>query len=1164
MANVSRFSFTLIGHQDNFLVTEFSGQESLSCPFEWRITVATENADLDLHQLTNSSALLTLRGEEATPTERFAHGFVSTAKYIESGTYYSLYELTLQPQLSNFNHRSGHRIFQDQTVQDIINTLFSDARIPSDQYQWKLSKRYPKRSYCAQYGESELAFISRLLAEEGIHYHFTHHKDRHVIVLSDNNNAFAACPKPQLPYIQEQSRAFGETSAYRFALNRNITASQSSLIDFTFQAPKNPLIANGKGSASHKHFTSYPSLYQQESVGKQYANLRLQQLQALQEHATASTNRLLTSGTRFELSSQQHSSWNQDYLIIDIEHKGTQSHSLEAYAASQACTYNNTLTAIPSNIPFRPSLDQLTQPAAHGTSPAIVTGPPGEEIYTDEHGRVKVQFPWDRLGSSNETSSCWLRVKQGWAGIEYGAMSIPRIGQEVIVSYENSNPDRPLITGRVYNGQNKAPYALPANKTRTLLKTKSSLRGSGFNEFRIEDKKGQEQVFIHGEKDMDIHIKNDKKTLIKNNRHATISGSQYQQTTKLSQTIGGEHNEKAGKQFTLSINKDTNIKISGASAVQAGNSIYLKSGMKAMLSAGQQLVLKAGAGTVVLDPSGVSITGPMVMINEGGGGGAAMPPMIIPPTAPVEADKNKAGQNFTPASSSVPPLPPRDAARRQAAAQAITFRMASKTNAPIVSIPSPPSSGNSSSASNDSSNTKTKTTSPAVLAPAPLVTDSKAKEEKNWLQLQLNWDDKHKTPIRNQEYTLHLADGSSRTGTLDAKGQAFEENLPAGTIAVNYTNNPAATTKLQSLKEQLSTSLKNIIIQAQEDTEMQAWVSTSIPAKENGWVYTQAAIDNGWSIATNLSSFASLSTRGLYKSGSSYLDLMEDISTGNIREIQRKLEDANTAGAIQYTPASEAAEAINVMMRDQTIRQLLADFPEDFWDTLADYDITENLAPLVNEVFISIFGMGINTSIITPTLSGAMNTAVQEAGTLLADITKGLKDAGQAHKQKSTSNSIVTEKIRKQAETIKNIKVREHFILQLANKKGTPWSNKPFKLTTESGVISGKVNAQGVLKTKINEQDLNGKVDIWLKDNDPQPTFSVDFAVEAGELPDVNTIQGVQTRCNNLGFNAGVVDGINGSKTTTAVTGFQRLHGLDADGIPGPITKKKLSEEYRQ
>jgi len=267
MANVSRFVFKLIGNQEEFRVTEFHGQEGLSTPFEWQITVACEDANLKLSDLLNHSALLTLLGDTPKPTTRLVHGFVTRATYLETGTRFSLYRLTLTPQFSYFSYRSGHRIFQDMSVKDIINQLFSDAKIPGDQYQWKLKKSYPKRTYCVQYDETEFDFISRLLAEEGIHYHFTHHLDRHVMVLSDNNNAFPANSNAaSLPYRQEQSRAHGESSVYQFEHNHKITASQATLIDFDFESPKSPLKGNSGSLANH--VVQYPGKYKKTPQGK--------------------------------------------------------------------------------------------------------------------------------------------------------------------------------------------------------------------------------------------------------------------------------------------------------------------------------------------------------------------------------------------------------------------------------------------------------------------------------------------------------------------------------------------------------------------------------------------------------------------------------------------------------------------------------------------------------------------------------------------------------------------------------------------------------------------------------------------------------------------------------------------------------------------------------
>jgi len=257
MANESRFTFTLIGSDEPFRVTEFVGQETISSPFEWEITIASEDANLELKDFLNKSAVLTLLSDDPVPKQRLIHGFITTSSYLSTGERFSLYKVTLTPQFSYFKFRSGYRIFQDMTVQDIIKRMFAYAKIPRDQIQWKLKQSYARKDYCVQHGETEFEFISRLLAEEGIHYHFTHHLDRHVIVFSDSNTAFdTSSNNATLPYRQEQSRAHGETSAHQFTLIQKVSTHKSQLIDFTFTSPKNTLIANS--GTGERQITSYP------------------------------------------------------------------------------------------------------------------------------------------------------------------------------------------------------------------------------------------------------------------------------------------------------------------------------------------------------------------------------------------------------------------------------------------------------------------------------------------------------------------------------------------------------------------------------------------------------------------------------------------------------------------------------------------------------------------------------------------------------------------------------------------------------------------------------------------------------------------------------------------------------------------------------------------
>ncbi|PMN87961.1 type VI secretion system Vgr family protein, partial [Enterovibrio norvegicus] len=285
------------------------------------------------------------------------------------------------------------------------------------------------------------------------------------------------------------------------------------------------------------------------------------------------------------------------------------------------------------------------KPCVHGPQIAIVTGPAGEEIFCDEHGRVKVQFPWDRYGNSDESSSCWVRVSQGWAGGQYGMMAIPRIGHEVIVSFLEGDPDQPIITGRTYHATNVPPYPLPANKTRTVLRTETH-QGEGFNELRFEDEAGQEEIYVHAQKDMNLLVENDRKDNIKHDLHLDVENERFSHIKVDDHlTVDGQSKEHIKGDKTITTDSSIHIKQATSQLVDAGSEVHQKSGAKLVIEAGSQITLKAGGCFVTVDTAGVHISGPVIDLNAGGGAGSgsgfggiapALPGGVTAPKAPAE------------------------------------------------------------------------------------------------------------------------------------------------------------------------------------------------------------------------------------------------------------------------------------------------------------------------------------------------------------------------------------------------------------------------------------------------------------------------------------------------------------------------------------------------
>ncbi|MBF8221910.1 type VI secretion system Vgr family protein, partial [Halomonas sp. 328] len=352
----------------------------------------------------------------------------------------------------------------------------------------------------------------------------------------------------------------------------------------------------------------------------------------------------LAPGTRFTLEGHDLEETNRDWQVVAAVHSGTQPQALEEEAAQAdgLTTLANTLVLAPADRAWRP--EPPVRPRVDGPQVAFVVGPEGEEIHCDEHGRVKVQFPWDRYAAPDDTASCWLRVAQGWAGGGYGAMAIPRIGHEVIVSFLEGDPDQPLITGRTYHAVNTPPYALPEHKTRTVLRTQSH-QGEGFNELRFEDQADQEQIWLHAQKDLELLTNNDRTEAIghdsflrvANDRLAEIDNDEHHRVH------GNRHEQSDGNQHLI-VQGSLHVRAGQAWLSECGRELHIKAGHQVVLEAGSELTLNAGGSFLKLDGGGVTLAGPSVKINAGGspgsGSGQAAEAPLLPGHAVAESHED--------------------------------------------------------------------------------------------------------------------------------------------------------------------------------------------------------------------------------------------------------------------------------------------------------------------------------------------------------------------------------------------------------------------------------------------------------------------------------------------------------------------------------------------
>lgn len=628
---------------DKVLIVSASVSEQLGRMFRVDVELVSDDPGLSFDTIVGTNSTIRIEVPNSK-TPRFFNGFVSRFVQTEANGTGGTYRATLVPWLWFLTRTADCRIFQTKSVPDIIKQVFRDHGFTD--FKDSLTGTYTPWEYCVQYRETDFNFVSRLMEHEGIYYFFEHENGKHTLVLADSGSAHKAFTGyDNVPFRNARS-AKNTESIDSWTLEQEVQPGTYALNDFNFEKPKTSLIAQSDIASQNAQSTfaiyDYPGEYGEQSEGSDYAKIRIEELHAQHEIVHGSGNaRGLAMGHTFSLTGLPRKDQNRKYLITSASYHLV-ADNYTSTSGGEGEMFTCSFTAIDATKPFRAS--RVTpKPLIQGPQTAIVVGPKGEEIHTDKYGRVKVQFHWDRYGKADENSSCWVRISQAaWAGKKYGAIYIPRVGHEVIVEFLEGDPDLPIVTGRVYNADAMPPYDLPAEKTKTTLKSSSSKGSSGFNELRFEDKKGSEQLFIHAEKDYHDRIKNDRLEWIGNDRHLVVTKDQYEKVKgDHHQEVTGENNQKVGE--TLSINAGQNIQEKAGMnfGVDAGMEIHLKAGMNVVIEAGMSITLKAGGGFIVVGPAGVTISGTPVLINSGGAAGSGS---RISPTPPKPAKAATGGQ----------------------------------------------------------------------------------------------------------------------------------------------------------------------------------------------------------------------------------------------------------------------------------------------------------------------------------------------------------------------------------------------------------------------------------------------------------------------------------------------------------------------------------------
>jgi type VI secretion system secreted protein VgrG len=690
---------------DDLLLNGFNCTEAISRPYVIHAEVLSQEPEVDFTDIIGQKATITLQtNDENNP--RYFSGYVSRFAQSGSDSVFHHYHMEIVPWIWFLSRHADCRIFHNLTIPQIIQKVF-DAFTAKTKgpIQTNLQATYTAQEYVVQYRETSLNFISRLMEHAGIYYYFSHTDTDHTLIIADTSASAKDCPI-QSTASHADTTASGDMFEDRIAslrLKREFKTGIYTSTDYNFKTPSTNMVASENtvisvGGNDPLEIFDYPGVHGTADEGRSISKIRMQEHEAAHRILSGSGHvRSFIPGYAFAIENHYRSELNDSFLLTEVQHAATVGGTYLGGQQGGGISYHNQFTCIPMAVPYRPP--RVTpKPLVHGPQTATVVGKSqdsanssddndpgtdGEEIWVDKYGRVIVLFPWDRAGQC----SCWVRVSQEWAGQGWGSITIPRVGQEVLVSFLDGDPDRPIITGRVYNANQTVPYLLPDNQTRSTFMTRSSKGGSSstYNELRFEDKMGAEQVFIRAQYDYDTQVLHDTREAIGNNRSLTVAKDQMETvggdlhtqisggvietvgkdvntniTGNVVEKVGGDVNRNISGKVAESVGGDSNLGITGnlnlsageavnmnagtnlvsasgtAYSHNAGTSIDLQGGTTVTIQAGVTLTLSAGSSFITIGPAGVTIVGsPLVMINSGGAAQSANTPSPASPASPT-------------------------------------------------------------------------------------------------------------------------------------------------------------------------------------------------------------------------------------------------------------------------------------------------------------------------------------------------------------------------------------------------------------------------------------------------------------------------------------------------------------------------------------------------
>jgi len=637
--------------EDALLITGFRGTEELSCLFSFELSLIAENSTvIDFSKLVGHDIGLSIAttGEGGSTDWRYLSGMCARFSQGNRNEEFTSYYAEVYPKVWLLTRRAQSRIFQQKSVPDILKEVLKGFDC-----DFQLRGQYEPREYCVQYRETDFDFASRLMEEEGVFYFFKHSKSGHKMIIADSSIAHIDVPaltKARYEVVEGGSQ-YGD-HVFEWRKTQELRSGKYSLWDHSFQQPTKNLEAKesimesvNAGTVSHKlkgqpneqlEIYDFPGAYAVRFDGinpnggeqperlqkilednKRTVKLRMQAeaVPSLTVHGSSGC-RNFVAGHKFTL--ERHFDANGEYVLTSVTHDASMGSAYRTGSNGGDLVYSNIFTCIPSQLPYRPPR-RTSRPFVRGVQNAIVTGPPGEEIFTDKYGRVKVQFYWDREGKRDANSSCWLRVGTLWAGKQWGSINIPRIGQEVIVAFVEGNPDEPVIVGSVWNPETMPANKLPDKKVVCGLKTNTH-KGKGYNEMSMDDTAGKEKITIHGQYDMGTTVEHDQTDTVHNNRTITIDGT-HTETIKKDTTIKITEGNLAHE-----VTKGTaDYKVKGAlteycdttQTTTVKNKILIKSNAADIeVDGATQIKLISGASSIVLNSNGtIQISGSEINIE---------------------------------------------------------------------------------------------------------------------------------------------------------------------------------------------------------------------------------------------------------------------------------------------------------------------------------------------------------------------------------------------------------------------------------------------------------------------------------------------------------------------------------------------------------------------